>query len=187
MKPAREIHAHSAEELLLASAAGDRAAFAQLYEQTAGQLLGLAQRMLRDRAVAEEVVQEGFIRIWTRATEFRPGRGAALAWMVTIVRNGAIDRLRRERPAVPLDLVPEGEEWQDPGEDPLTLTIMSGEARALRGCLDQLDETQRRAIMLAYWHGLSHEELAVRIDAPLGTVKSWIRRGLARLKGCLEP
>lgn len=187
MEAAEKMQTRSAEELLLAAAAGDRAAFADLYQQTAGQLLGLAQRMLRDRAAAEDVIQEGFIRIWSRAGEFRPERGAALAWMVTIIRNGAIDRLRRERPATPLDAVPEREEWKDPGADPLTLTIMSAEARALRGCLDRLDEAPRRAIMLAYWHGLSHEELAQHIDAPLGTVKSWLRRGLMRLKDCLEP
>ena len=187
MNAAMQTQSRSAEDLLVATAAGDRAAFAELYRQTAGQLLGLAQRMLRDRAAAEEVIQEGFIRIWSRAGEFQPDRGAAMAWMVTIVRNGAIDRLRKERPSVPIDAVPEREEWQDPGADPLTITIMSAEARALRGCLDQLDEAPRRAIMLAYWHGLSHEELAQKVDAPLGTVKSWIRRGLARLKNCLEP
>jgi RNA polymerase sigma-70 factor (ECF subfamily) len=187
MEAARKMNTRSAEDLLAAAAAGDRAAFAQLYRQTAGQLLGLAQRMLQNRAASEEVIQEAFIRIWSRAGEFSPERGAAMAWMVTIVRNGAIDRLRRERGAVPLDSVPEREAWKDPGADPLALTIMSAEARALRSCLDQLDEAPRRAIMLAYWHGLTHEELAARIDAPLGTVKSWIRRGLARLKGCLEP
>jgi RNA polymerase sigma-70 factor, ECF subfamily len=187
MKPAVDSPTMTPNELLLATAAGDRRAFAELYAQTGGQLLGLAQRMLRNRAAAEEVIQDGFVRIWTRARDFDPARGSALAWMVTIMRNLALDRLRKERPSVPIDSVPDREHWADPGADPLAAAMISAEARALRACLDQLEEGPRRAITLAYWNGMSHEELAAHIDAPLGTVKSWIRRGLARLKGCLEP
>lgn len=187
MKPAVDSPIVTPNELLLATAAGDRRAFAELYAQTGGQLFGLAQRMLRNRAAAEEVIQEGYVRIWTRAGDFDPARGAALSWMVTIVRNLALDRLRRERAAVPIDSVPEREHWADPGPDPLASAMASAEARALRRCLDQLEDGPRRVLTLAYWNGMSHEELAAHIDAPLGTVKSWIRRGLARLKGCLEP
>ena len=187
MKPAIDSPIVTPNELLLATAAGDRRAFAELYAQTGGQLFGLAQRMLRNRAAAEEVIQEGYVRIWSRAGDFDPARGSALSWMVTIVRNLALDRLRKERAAVPIDSVPEREHWSDPGPDPLASAMASAEARALRRCLDQLEDGPRRVLTLAYWNGMSHEELAAHIDAPLGTVKSWIRRGLARLKGCLEP
>lgn len=177
----------SLDELLAAVARGDRRAFARLYDHAAPKLFTLALRLMRNRAAAEEILQEAFVRVWARAGDFDPDKGAALGWMVTILRNAALDRLRHERPAMALDEAPDIEAVPDPGADPLSATMSNAEARALRHCLDQLEPAPRRAILLAYWHGLSHEELAGRLDAPLGTVKSWIRRGMVRLKGCLGP
>lgn len=175
----------SMDELMVAAAAGDRRAFARVYQASAPKLFTLALRLMRSRAAAEEILQEAFVRIWARAADFNPDKGAALGWMVTIVRNAALDRLRHERPAMSIDDAPDIEALPDPGADPLAAAVSNADARALRYCLDQLEPAPRRAILLAYWHGLSHEELAGRLDAPLGTVKSWIRRGMLRLKGCL--
>ncbi|MBI3452588.1 MAG: sigma-70 family RNA polymerase sigma factor [Rhodospirillales bacterium] len=173
-------------DLIAAAASGDRRAFADLYRATGAKLFGLALRILRRRDWAEEVLQEAFVNIWRHAGAYRPERGAPFAWLATIVRNRALDRLRRERPVVPLDDAPGRESWADPGKNPLDLALASAEARRLKACLDELDGPQRESIVLAYYEGRTHEELAARFAAPLGTVKSWIRRGLIRIKGCLE-
>ncbi len=178
----------SPEELLIAAADGERAAFARLYVATSPQLFALALRIVGERAAAEEVLQDAFISIWRHAVDFRPEKGSAMAWLATIVRNRALDRRRRARPETPMSLVPDAVQagWADPGPDPQTALLASAEARRLAGCLETLDEGPRSAIRLAYYEGLTHEELAARLSTPLGTIKSWIRRGLLRLKSCLE-
>ena len=173
------------EALLAATADGDRAAFAALYRHASPQLLTLAVRILRRREMAEEVLQEAFISIWRHADDFRPEKGSPMAWMATIVRNRALDRRRRARPEVALDEDASASQWADPAPDPLAQALISDEARRLGHCLDELEDGPRRAITLAYYDGYTHEELVARLDAPLGTIKSWIRRGLLRLKGCL--
>jgi RNA polymerase sigma-70 factor, ECF subfamily len=175
------------ESLIEASAAGNRAAFSALYDAAAPQLFGLALRILKRRDWAEDVLQEALISAWRNAGEYRRELGSGKAWLTVILRNRALDRLRREATA---RLEPSGDampEVEDPSPSALDLTISGESGRRLMACLEQLEEVQKRAILMAYFEGLTHEELAARIASPLGTVKSWIRRGLQRLKGCLEP
>lgn len=171
--------------LLRSCAAGDRAALARLYEAAAPQLFGLALRMVRRRDLAEEIVQDAFLTAWSHAGDFDERRGTAQAWLAAILRNRAIDLLRRRGREAPLDpdaaaAVP------DPEPGPLDLAAASEQARALAACLEALEEGPRRSLRLAYYDGLTYDAVAVRLGAPPGTVKSWIRRGLMRLKSCLE-
>lgn len=172
----------SLSDLLARCALGDQSAFSHLYQETSGKLYGVAMHILRDSR-AEEVLQDAFVRIWHRAGDYRPDKGSPMAWMASIVRHRALDMLRR--PDVEM-----GVEDQDVYEGdlpgPLEQTMQRAEARALLRCLEQLDAVQRQVVTLAFFHGLAHAELAQRVKQPLGTVKSWIRRGLQRLKGCLE-
>jgi len=174
-------------ELMAAVARGDRQGLARLYAATSAQLFGVALRIMKRRDRAEEVLQDAFVSIWQRARDYDAAKGSVMTWMASIVRNRAIDVLRRDRPSVSLDDAPGQESWAAPGPDPFEATLASAEAKRVRGCLDTLDEKPRQAIMLAYYEGLTQEELAGRLAAPLGTIKSWVRRGLLRLKDCLEP
>jgi RNA polymerase sigma-70 factor (ECF subfamily) len=171
--------------LLAASAAGDRSAFRQIYETTSVHLYGMAVRILRDREVAREAVQEAYVSIWRRAADYSPDRGTPLVWMGAIVRNRCLDTVRRRRPSIPIDEAPGHESWADPAPLPDAAAIMSAEAKRVRGCVDRLGEQPRRAILLAFHGGLTHEEVAAEMHAPLGSVKSWIRRGLMQVKDCL--
>jgi len=176
----------SLESLIEASAAGNRAAFSALYDAAAPQLFGLALRILKRRDWAEDVLQDALISAWRNAGEYRRELGSGKAWLTVILRNRALDRLRRETTS---RLEPSGDDMpdvEDPSPSALDLTISGESGRRLMACLEQLEEVQKRAILMAYFEGLTHEELAARIASPLGTVKSWIRRGLQRLKGCLE-
>ncbi len=174
------------DSLLAATAAGDAMAFRALYDAAAPQLFAQALRILKRRDWAEDVLQESFTAIWQRASDFQPELGTGRAWITVILRNRALDRLRRARPLVAADddmlaAIP------DDAPSPYDLTAIAIEARRLHDCLDQLEDGQRHAILAAYFDGLTHDQLATRLATPLGTVKSWIRRGLMRLKGCLEP
>ena len=176
--------------LLAACARRDQAAFARLYEATSAKLFSVAVRILRREDWAEEVLQECYVSIWNNAQGYAPALSAPMTWMTSIVRNRCLDWLRRPRLEValesadgdddPLDAIASG----DPG--PLEALASSAEARALADCLGRLDAKPRQAIMLAFYDGLTHSELAVHLREPLGTVKTWIRRGLDRLKSCLE-
>lgn len=166
-------------------AAGDRNALAELYSRTSAPLLGLVVRMLQRREVAEEVLHDAYLRIWHNAATFSPQRGSATSWMVAIVRNAALDRLRRQRREVPLESLPDYDEPHAEGGDPAAAPA-SAEGRALADGLGQLEAEQRNCLLLAYYHGLTHEELAQRLERPLGTVKSWIRRSLLRLRQSLD-
>ena len=176
----------SLEELLAATAARDERAFGALYRATSARVFAVVLRIVTRRDCAEEVLQESYITVWSRAGDYRPEKGAPMAWLTTIGRNRALDRLRRRRPEVPLDGVEGTESWADPEPSPLDWSIASAEAQRLKACLDGLEARQRDAITLAMIEGYTHSELASRFDCPLGTVKSWIRRGLQRLKVCLE-
>ena len=170
----------SLEEMLRRVAKKDRAAFRDLYTATSSRLFAISLRLLRDRARAEEVLQEAFTRIWERAASYDADKGAALAWMTVVTRRIALNDLRRRdnahdsldedaAPDVAADL---------PEQDPIA------KARLL-GCLDKLGEERRQWVILAYIHGYSHEELARRFDRPLGTMKSALFRGLADLRKCI--
>ncbi|MHB1060099.1 MAG: sigma-70 family RNA polymerase sigma factor [Rhodanobacter sp.] len=171
--------------LLRSCATGDRAALARLYESTAPQLFGLALRMVRRRDLAEEVLQDAYLAAWRHAASFDEGRGTAFAWLAAILRNRAIDLLRRRGREAPLD--PEAAAAvPDPAPGPLARAVESEAARALAACLGELEDGPRRSLLLAYYDGLTYEQTASRLGAPVGTVKSWIRRSLQRLKSCLE-
>jgi RNA polymerase sigma-70 factor, ECF subfamily len=177
--------ASSQAALLRACATGDRGALARLYDATSAQLFGLALRIVRRRELAEEVVQDAFLSAWRHAGRYDERRGTAMAWLATIVRNRALDQLRRlgrERPLEPAM----AERWQDPAPGPAELAALSEDGRRLARCLDELEESPRRSILLAYFEGMTVEEVAERMAAPLGTVKSWVRRSLQRLRNCLE-
>jgi RNA polymerase sigma-70 factor (ECF subfamily) len=177
--------AQSREALLQACAGGDRTALHSLYKETAPQLFGLALRILRNRELAEETVQDSFVLLWNNAHTFDPGRGSAMAWLACIVRNRCIDLIRRRGRETPLDPA-SIEAWEDPGSSPADLAALSSDARRLHHCLDELEEAPRKVLKLVYYEGMTYEEVAVHLGAPLGTVKSWVRRSLIRLRGCLE-
>jgi RNA polymerase sigma-70 factor (ECF subfamily) len=173
-------------ELLAQAALKNQRAFAELYELTAPQLFGVALRILRRRDWAEEVLQECYVNIWSHAGDYAVQKSAPLTWMTSIVRNRSLDWLRRpQREATGDEYDVAVDAWQDEAPGPLERLAASSEAAALERCLRQLEAKQRQSIMLAFFHGLSHSELAGHMKQPLGTVKTWIRRGLERLKGCL--
>ena len=166
-------------------AAGERAALRQLYDSTAAKLFGICLRILSDREDAQDVLQDVYLTVWRRADRFDPSRASVTAWLSTIARNRAIDRLRARGPLANAEPV-ESLELADDEPGALARLEAADEAGRLAACLGELDARTRAAIRTAFFEGLTYEALARRMDAPLGTVKSWIRRGLARLKGCLE-
>jgi RNA polymerase sigma-70 factor (ECF subfamily) len=171
--------------LVQRTAGADRGAFAEIYRTMSPQLFGLAIRMLKQRDLAEDVVQEVFVIIWKRAASFDPAKGAASAWMAAILRNRCLDRLRLRRPDPSIEDFPVAADWADPTPGPLERAVSGAEARALARCLDRLEAGPRNAILRVYYEGLTHAELSSASGVPLGTLKSWVRRGLMRLKDCL--
>ena len=165
----------------------DQHAFRELYRHTSAKLYAVALRIVRREDWAEEVLQEAFVNIWNHIAEYSTARAAPMTWMTAIVRNRALDWLRRpnlERGGDDYELLVEAVADDTPGPD--LMLGASRDARALAECMKQLSGNQRQTIILAYSHGLSHGELAEHLQQPLGTVKTWIRRGLDRLKGCLD-
>lgn len=165
-------------------ARGDRSSLRQLYEMLAPQMIGVALRLLRRRDLAEEVVQDTFLRIWEKAGTFDPARGEPATWMFAILRHRALNVLRGEgRTELVDDFEPMGLACEDADAEHVVIAL--SETGALRRCLERLEPLRRNAIVLAYARGLSHGELAGRLGIPLGTAKSWIRRGLLALRECL--
>lgn len=180
----RNAEAEETRRLLLATAGGDRAAFAQLYALSSPRLFGLVLRIVRRRDLAEDVLQEAYLRIWDHAADYRPERGAAAAWMGRIARNRALDWYRKQN-RDPVRGTPEIGPENSAGPE-LAWDQVDDEGRQLKDCLEELEVRQRDCILLAFVEGYTHQELALRLERPLGTVKSLIRRGLARLKSCIE-
>jgi RNA polymerase sigma-70 factor, ECF subfamily len=176
--------AQALEELLARSALGDRSAFRGLYQATAPKLFGVALRILRREDWAEEVLQECYVSVWRHAPEYRASRAAPMTWLTSIVRNRCLDWLRRPNPQPIDEELLEGLESESPG--PLAELERGRDSAALARCLRGLEAKQRQATALAFFDGLSHAELAQHLSEPLGTVKTWVRRGLARLRSCLE-
>lgn len=178
------------DALLLARVAdGNREAFAELYDRFSAPLYGAAMQILRDAAEAQDVVQDAFLTLWEKATTFESSRGSAFSWAVTLVRNRAIDRvrMRRRRSELLADSVPEDLGYltgrlQAGGDESATL---GDEARAVRAAVAALPPEQQRALELAFFGGLTQEEIARKLREPLGTVKARIRRGLMRLRDSL--
>jgi RNA polymerase sigma-70 factor (ECF subfamily) len=175
------------ERLLSRCALQDRAAFAELYRLASPRLLACLLAILRRRDLADEALQECFVRIWRRAGQFEAYRGRAFGWLVSIARYHAIDILRSGRATVPLsDAV--SATLDDPfASAAFERTESRLTANALQRCLEQLSREQRRSVILAYSHGCSHDDIARLLATPLGTVKSWVRRGLQSLRRCMQP
>lgn len=185
-RPAPDALALRLAELLAQAALQNQRAFADLYQLTSAKLFGVALRILRRQEWAEEVLQECYVNIWNHAGDYAVQKSAPLTWMTSIVRNRCLDWLRRpqqEATGDEYDIAVEA--WQDDSPGPMDSLVASSEAAALARCLQELDAKQRQSIMLAFFHGLSHSELARHMKQPLGTVKTWVRRGLERLKICL--
>jgi RNA polymerase sigma-70 factor (ECF subfamily) len=183
------------EQFIARVALKDRVAFKQLYDATVQCLFAIVMRLLRDPSWAEEVVQEAYISIWNSAGNYSAAKSQPMTWLITIARNRATDALRSttgERENVvraALSDDDDGEpvrEFADQSTGLLDHLISRIDAVRLRGCLQGLEAAQRQAIALAFYDGLSHSELAAHMRQPLGTVKAWVRRGLDRLKHCLE-
>ena len=171
--------------LLQRVAQQDKAAFAQLYAATSAKLLGIAMRILKRRDIAEEVLQETFVKIWEKAADFDAERASPMTWLGTIIRNKAIDTVRQKTPA---SLEDHPEYADTAGDDELALDkILKDETgTALKNCLSKLDPERARIVVLAYCEGLSREELGARYNQPANTIKTWLRRSLLQLRGCLE-
>ena len=159
---------------------GDRRALRVIYDLEATRMVGVAMRILRRRELAEEAVHEAFIRIWRGARGFDPSRGSARTWIYAVVRNQALTMLRDERRFEADELA-----GSDIVSDPDDSLSRLPETSALRRCLLQLDARRRAAVVLSYVHGLSHGEIAGRLGVPLGTAKSWVRRGVTSLQECM--
>ena len=172
--------------LLSRCSLGDQAAFAALYTATSAKLYGIALRILRREPWAEEALQEAYVKIWRHAGSYNPGRGRPMTWMINVVRNQSLDLLRRaDYRAKEEEWSPERDERMSP-ENPAALAETSQEMQRVLACLDRLGEEQRDCILLSYHQGLTPTEVAQHLKRPVGTVKTWIRRGLLRLKACLE-
>ena len=173
--------------LLGQCALGSQAAFAELYRATAPKLFGVAVRILRREDWAEDVLQECYVSVWNHAADYAAAKSAPLTWMASIVRNRCLDWLRRpqfESGGEEYDIVSEA--WAADAPGPMEQLLAAADAGALARCLAHLESRQRQSIALAFFHGLSHSELAAHMREPLGTVKSWVRRGLERLRDCLS-
>lgn len=191
VEPGRDLLA----EMIAASARGDERAFRRLYRATSDALFGLALRMLERRDWAEEVLQESFVSVWRHAAHYDSSKGAAMTWLIRIVRNQALDWIHPSRPdgyervhASTVDLL--GDDILDGMGNPgaaegADLVEYSRRAERVAACLATLDARQRQSLVLVFFHGLSHSDLARHLQQPLGTVKAWVRRGLARLAACL--
>lgn len=168
--------------LLCRTADGQRDAFSQLYHITSGQLYAVALKMLRQQELAEEATQDAFIKIWHNADSYQRNKGTVLTWMVSIVRYRALDLMRYHAIRHEVTL----EEDNGPPGPEASMPLPSQDQQKLEHCMDELEQQQRQAIHLAYVNGLTHQEVVEHLASPLGTIKSWIRRGLQSLQRCLS-
>jgi RNA polymerase sigma-70 factor, ECF subfamily len=176
-------------DLLARTALSDQVAFGELYRATSSQLYGVAIRILREAAMAEEVLQESYVAVWHHAASYAPAKSQPLTWMTAIVRNRCLDNLRRrELDTVSMTADDDHADLELPGEGPTPadLLIEGADAQSVRECVETLEGGSKQAIALAFFQGLTHAELAAHLHEPLGTVKSWVRRGLERLRQCLD-
>lgn len=167
------------EVCLLACARGDHRALHQLYEQDSSRLLGVALRITRNKALAEDIVHDAFIKIWHGARSFDPLRGSARGWVFSVTRHLALDVVRSAGRDVPLD------DQYEPMAEPAQTVDFAARSGQIHQCLEQLDPTRRTCILHAYVDGYSHSEIAQKLSTPLGTVKAWIKRSLAALRECM--
>ncbi len=180
---AASAEAQRLSELLQRTGRRDQAAFRELYLATSAKLVGVVVRILRSRDDAGDVLQDVFLKVWTSSPSFAPENGSAIGWLVSIARNRSIDIIRA-RTAAATDT--QETDWFEKlqGATDIESEFMSKDA--LTNCLQRLNPKVREAIMLAYYEGLSREELAEKLDMPVSSVKTWLRRGSIALRDCLE-
>jgi len=172
--------------LLARVALGERAAFETLYKATSGMLFAICLRVLADRGEAEEALQDAFVAIWNKAMQFDPARASANAWLGSIARHRAIDRLRANSTGINIASIDLAESVVDESVSPADSAQSASDKARLDDCMRQLDTRRQTLIRTAFFDAATYDELARRAQAPLGSVKSWIRRGLLQLRECLE-
>ncbi|MGZ8324581.1 MAG: sigma-70 family RNA polymerase sigma factor [Rhodoplanes sp.] len=173
----------SLNALLARTASGDQTAFRALYDRTSGRLFAICLRIARNRTLAEDFLQEAYARVWERSPQFDPQRGSALAWMIALTRNHAIDVIRtRGREVLSVD----GTEFEVPDQPALAPAEARLDYPAITRALAELDEGPRRAIMHAYLDGMSYQEIGAALGIPIGTAKTWVSRGIAKLRRSLD-
>jgi RNA polymerase sigma-70 factor (ECF subfamily) len=170
--------------LLAAVAKGDQAAFERLYAATRAKLYGVVLRILRRHDLADEVIQETYLRIWRSAGQFDPALSTPITWMVTIARNRAID-LVRKKGEVAIEEEPEALEVAADNPNPLAKREVNEELRRLLACIGRLEPERQRLVLLAYYNGWSRERLATELNTPVNTIKTWLRRSLIEIRECL--
>lgn len=171
-------------DALLRTGTGDRRAFQSVYRLTSAKLFGICLGICGERKAAEDVLQDVFVTVWLRADRFDPDRGSAIAWLATLARNRSLDWRRSYRPASGSADALAG--MADPSLSAVDQLLLNERERRLHSCLEALDTPQRDAIRTAFFDGVTYAELAERSSIPVGTMKSWVRRGLLRLRECLD-
>jgi RNA polymerase sigma-70 factor (ECF subfamily) len=171
---------------LVRVAGGDRAALRLVYQDTSAKLFGVCLRILKDRSEAEDVLQDVYVTVWRKADSFDPGRASPITWMVAIARNRSIDRLRSRAAGGRLEPIEAADVVSDPAPAALERVELAQQQQRLARCLEELEARHATAIRAAFLDGATYEQLAARMDVPLGTMKSWIRRALLKLRACLE-
>src|SRR6476620_5158501 len=171
---------------LVRVAGGDRAALHLVYQDTSAKLFGVCLRILKDRGEAEDVLQEVFVTVWRKAASFDPGRASPITWMVAIARNRAIDRLRASAVSRRMEPIESADAVSDPAPAAVERVEMAQQHQRLSRCLGGWGDRDSTAIRAAFLDDATYEELAGRMNVPLGTMKSWIRLGLLKLRACLE-
>jgi len=170
--------------LIAAVAKGDEAAFERLYAATRAKLFGVVLRILRRQDLAEEVIQEAYVKIWNSAGQFNPGQSSPITWMASIARNRAIDVVRK-RTETSIEEEPAAMEVAADTPDPLARREMTEELKRLLSCLGKLDPEKQRIVLLAYYSGWSREQLSTKLDIPVNTIKTWLRRSLLEIRECM--
>lgn len=179
-----EVRDQILEDLLAKTTLKDRTAFETLYKRSNGKLFGITLRILKERMIAEEALQEVYIKIWHNAHRYQSDKGRAITWMARIARNHAIDRLRARPPLrTGLD---EAMDVVEPGPDPEKKAIIADQNQTLNKCLEELEPSHTNAIRLAYFDGYTYQQIAEQIAVPQNTIKTWMRRALIKLNECMS-
>jgi RNA polymerase sigma factor (sigma-70 family) len=181
-----EAHRRLLAAALARVSGGDRAALRNVYQDTSAKLFGVCLRILNDRSEAEDVLQDVYMTVWRKAGTFDPSRASPITWLVAIARNRSIDKLRSGAAGRRTEPIETAAEVSDPAPAAVEVLEKAQTSTKLNGCIGELEARQATAIRAAFLDGNTYEELAKRMDVPLGTMKSWVRRGLLKLRACLE-